>query len=93
ARSGRPAFAWEPEKGAYVGVMKRGGKASDMIWFCGEACYVFHVMNAWEDGDLIIADVMQTEEAPLFPHADGSAPDPMKSRARLCRWTFDMSGR
>ncbi|MBN8942635.1 MAG: carotenoid oxygenase family protein [Rhizobiales bacterium] len=93
ARSGRPAFAWEPEKGAYVGVMKRGGKASDMVWFRGEACYVFHVMNAWEDGDLIIADVMQTEEAPLFPHADGSAPDPLKSRARLCRWTFDMSGR
>ena len=93
ARAGRPPFAWEPEKGSHIGVMKRDGSASDMVWFRGEAAYVFHVMNAWEEGDLIMADVMQTEEAPLFPHADGSAPDPAKARARLCRWTFDMSGR
>ena len=49
-------------------------------------------MNAWEDGDRIIADVMQAEEAPLFPHPDGSPTDPLKSQARLCRWTFDLAG-
>ena len=49
-------------------------------------------MNAWEDGDRIIADVMQADEAPLFPHPDGSPTDPQKSQARLCRWTFDLSG-
>jgi carotenoid cleavage dioxygenase-like enzyme len=92
ARSGRPPYAWEPDKGAYVGVMKRNGTASDIVWFRAENCYVFHVMNAWEQGDRIIADVMQCEEAPLFTHPDGSPTDPMKSRARLCRWTFDLSG-
>ena len=90
--SGRPPYAWEPEKGAYVGVMKRNGTAKDIVWFRAESCYVFHVMNAWEDGDRIIADVMQFEEAPLFTHPDGSPTDPKKSRARLCRWTFDLSG-
>jgi carotenoid cleavage dioxygenase len=49
-------------------------------------------MNAWEDGERIIADVMQFEEAPLFNHPDGSPTDPKKSRARLCRWTFDLAG-
>jgi carotenoid cleavage dioxygenase len=49
-------------------------------------------MNAWEDGERIVADVMQFEEAPLFNHPDGSPTDPKKSRARLCRWTFDLSG-
>lgn len=92
AMKGRPPYAWEPDKGACVGVMKRGGSASDIRWFRGEACYVFHVMNAWEDGDRIIADVMQFEEAPLFTHPDGSPTDPAKSRARLCRWTFDLAG-
>ena len=48
-------------------------------------------MNAWEDGERIIADVMQFEEAPLFSHPDGSPTDPKKSRARLCRWTFDLA--
>ncbi|MGY3408631.1 carotenoid cleavage dioxygenase-like enzyme [Bradyrhizobium sp. GM5.1] len=63
AISGRPPYAWEPDKGAYVGVIKRKGSAKDIVWFRAEACYVFHVMNAWEDGDRIIADVMQFEEA------------------------------
>ena len=92
AMSGRPPYAWEPDKGAYVGVMKRNGSAKDIVWFRAEACYVFHVMNAWEDGNRIIADVMQFEEAPLFPHPDGRPTDPEKSRARHCRWTFDLSG-
>ena len=38
------------------------------------------------------ADVMQFEEAPLFPHPDGTKTDPQKSRARYCRWTFDLAG-
>jgi carotenoid cleavage dioxygenase-like enzyme len=92
AMMGKPAYAWEPEKGAYVGILKRSGSAKDVIWFRGESCFVFHVMNAWEDGNLIIADVMQCEEAPLFPHPDGRPTDPVKSRARYCRWTFDLTG-
>ena len=73
---GKPPYAWEPEKGAYVGVMKRNGSAKDIVWFRAESCYVFHVMNAWEEGNRIIADVMQFEEAPLFTHPDGSPTDP-----------------
>jgi carotenoid cleavage dioxygenase len=92
AMKGQPAYAWEPEKGAHVGVMKRNGAAKDIVWFRAESCYVFHVMNAWEDGERIIADVMQCEEAPLFTHPDGSPTDSRKSRARLCRWVFDLSG-
>ena len=92
AMAGRPAYAWEPEKGAYVGVMKRQGSASGIVWFRAENCYVFHVMNAWEEGHRIVAYVMQCEEAPLFTHPDGSPTDFEKSRARLCRWTFDLTG-
>ena len=76
AMRGKPPYAWEPEKGAYVGVMKRNGSAKDLVWFRAESCYVFHVMNAWEEGNRIIADVMQFEEAPLFTHPDGSKTDP-----------------
>jgi carotenoid cleavage dioxygenase-like enzyme len=91
ARSGMPPYAWEPDKGAYVGVLRRGAPVSDLRWFRGEACYVFHVMNAWEEGDRIRADVMQFEEPPLFPHPDGRPTDKEKARAKLCRWTFDLS--
>ena len=94
ARDARPAglTPGSPTRARYVGVMKRNGSASDIVWFRAETCYVFHVMNAWEEGERIIADVMQFEEAPLFTHPDGSPTDPEKSRARLCRWTFDLGG-
>jgi carotenoid cleavage dioxygenase len=92
AMAGSPPYAWEPDKGAFVGILKRSGDVKDIVWFRAENCYVFHVMNAWEDGNRIVADVMQFEEAPLFPHPDGRPTDPQKSRARLCRWSFDLAG-
>ncbi|MGN6310688.1 MAG: carotenoid oxygenase family protein [Xanthobacteraceae bacterium] len=90
AMKGQPAYGWEPDKGGYVGVMPRSGKTSEIRWFCAEACYVFHVLNAWDDGNRIVADVMQYEEAPLFPRFDGRPRNPASLRARLCRWTFDL---
>jgi len=91
AMSGGPAFAWEPEKGSHVGIMRRDAEMGTMRWFTTDPCYVFHAMNMWEDGDRLYADVMQYENAPLFPNADGSPGKP--GSARLARWTFDLSGR
>ena len=95
ATSGRPPFAWEPDLGVRVGVMPRGGSTRDIRWFEGDAGYVFHVMNAWEEKDAqgglrIVADVMRYDQPPLFPFPDGRPTDPLRSVARLCRWTFDL---
>jgi carotenoid cleavage dioxygenase-like enzyme len=88
--SGGPAYAWEPDKGAFVGVMARDASVDSIRWFEVEACYVFHPMNAWEEGDLIHADVMEYPEAPLFPRIDGTPT--AATGARLVRWTIDMAG-
>jgi len=95
ARRGLPPWAWEPELGSRVGILPRNAPASDIRWFEGEACYVFHFMNAWEERDarghrLIKADVLRFDEAPLFPFADGRPTDPKRAVARLVRWTFDL---
>ena len=89
AMRGGPPFAWEPDKGAHVGVMRRDAGVSSIRWFNTEACYVFHTMNAWEDGEAIVADVMEYPFAPLFPRADGATPE--RGSARLVRWTFDLA--
>ncbi len=86
---GGPAFAWEPEKGSHIGVMRRDGDVSSIRWFTTDPCYVFHPMNIWENGDKIYADVMQYANAPLFPNVDGSPGKP--AGARLVRWTFDLA--
>ncbi len=90
AMTGLPPFAWEPDKGGFVGVMRRDADVSSIRWFNVEACYMFHPLNSWEDGDLIHCDVMRYNVAPLFPKADGSPGD--KAAARLVRWTFDLAG-
>jgi len=90
AMRGEPAFAWEPEKGSHIGVMPRDGSVSDIRWFETDPCYVFHPMNAFTNGNRITAHVMQFEEAPLFPRADGGRADPQKANARLCEWVLDL---
>ncbi|HMI95826.1 MAG TPA: carotenoid oxygenase family protein, partial [Micropepsaceae bacterium] len=64
AMKGAPALAWEPEKGGYVGVVRRDAPSSTMRWFRCDPCFVAHGMNAYEDGDKIIAHVMQLQETP-----------------------------
>ncbi|MEM1434197.1 MAG: carotenoid oxygenase family protein [Pseudomonadota bacterium] len=90
AMNGQPAWAWEPEQGTHVGVMPRNGSVSDLRWFETDPCYVFHPMNAYSDGNRITAHMLQFEEAPLFPHVDGSKPDPEKANARLSEWQIDL---
>ncbi|MGI9168774.1 MAG: carotenoid oxygenase family protein [Caulobacteraceae bacterium] len=90
AMTGGPAYAWEPEKGAFVGVMARDAGVDTIRWFETRACYVFHPMNAWEEGGKIFADVMEYETAPLFPNVDGTRN--RDAGARLVRWTFDLGG-
>ena len=89
AMKGAPPLAWEPDKGSHVGVMRRDADVSTMRWFTTDPCYVFHPMNAWEEGDKIYADVMEYAVAPLFPTLDGKPPK--DAFAHLTRWTFDLS--
>jgi len=90
AMQGKPPFGWEPKLGSRVGVMARNAGVDTIRWFNTDPCYVFHPMNAWEEGSKIHADVMQYPNAPLFPNADGSAGLP--ASAKLVRWTFDLAG-
>ena len=48
--SGMP-YRWAPERQARVGVMPREGTAAEIRWFEVNACYVFHPLNAYDDGD------------------------------------------
>jgi len=91
AMQGQPMFAWEPGKGSYVGIMRRDGTQRSMRWLETEDCHVFHFMNAWEDGDCIVAHAMQSEVAPGWADTRGRMGDPARMVARLCRWRIDLS--
>jgi carotenoid cleavage dioxygenase len=88
AMAGAPLIAWEPEHGTHVGIMPRNDDVEDIRWFEGDACMVWHLMNAFNDGDRIVADVCR-QEVPVFPLADGSLTDPRRATQYLTRWEFD----
>jgi carotenoid cleavage dioxygenase len=51
ALQGTMPYKWDDDYGARLGVMPRGGKSSDVIWYDIDPCYVFHPLNAFEEDD------------------------------------------
>ena len=93
ALSGKPPFAWEPDRGTHIAFVPRNGTVADVKWVAAPPCYVFHPMNHYETDDgRIVVDVMKFDVAPLFPLPDGSPSSETTPKARLTRWTFDLSG-
>jgi carotenoid cleavage dioxygenase-like enzyme len=95
AMLGKPLLAWDASLRTHVGVMRRGsdsggGGTGTLRWFDTDACHVFHVMNAWDDGDTIVAYVMQSETAPGLPDAEGRPGDPAAMAApwKPVRWLW-----
>lgn len=83
---------WQPDYGARIGVLPRYGTNADVRWFEIDPCYVFHFMNAWEEGDRIVAVGCRIPSVDLnFEDTDG--PDPMadNSGIGLYKWTIDLT--
>lgn len=59
SRDRRLPFSWNPKYQARIGVMPRDGDNADVRWFDIEPCYVFHPMNAYDDGNTIVLDVVR----------------------------------
>lgn len=80
-------FAWRPDNGARLGVMPRNGTNADVKWFDINPCYVFHPLNAHDEGDDIILYVCRQPHAMLGGMQDIA--DDADNGARLWRWTID----
>jgi carotenoid cleavage oxygenase len=52
-------YSWNPKYPARVGVIPRKGGNADVGWFDVEPRYVFHPMNAYDEGDTIILYVVR----------------------------------
>lgn len=82
-------YRWDPAYGARVGLLPRDGGAGDIIWCeLPDSCYVFHPVNAYDDGDRVVMDVAR--------HATMFAEDvlgPSDAVPQLYRWTIDPATR
>lgn len=91
-KEGKTHYAWDPSKPIYLGVLPRGGQASDLRWFKAPNQFCSHVMNAFNEETKVHIDVPRAEGNmfPFFPEL-GKPWDPTKAASRLTRWTVDMA--
>ena len=67
---------WTDDYRPRIGIVKRDGHDDDVMWFDVKPSFISHTMNAFEDGDTVVLDVIR---APRFMIA-----------AALYRYTFDL---
>jgi carotenoid cleavage dioxygenase len=81
-------YTWQPEHGARVGVMPRGGGDADVTWIDIDPCYVYHVLNAYDavNGSVVMDVVRYGDMFAAEVHGPGASVGP-----RLDRWTIKVS--
>jgi carotenoid cleavage dioxygenase len=77
-------YRWDPGYRPRGGLLVREGGAGDVNWLDVERCYVFHPMNAYDDGDQMVVDVIRHPK--VF---DTFLLGPDEGPPSLDRWTLD----
>ncbi|MFC4944165.1 carotenoid oxygenase family protein [Pseudonocardia sp. GCM10023141] len=76
---------WNDNHPSRVGVLPRGGSAEQVRWFDAPRCYVFHVLNAFDNADgSITMDVVRHDT--VFRDELRAPADALPA---LARWTID----
>lgn len=86
AMQGKPPIQWEPENGARIGVLPRHGDGKDIRWFSVSPGMVFHVMNAFEEGDEVVLDACRSDHTTMLQQAA----EPDKDQAYPYRWRLNL---
>lgn len=92
---GRHKIEFHPEMPTRLGVMPRLGGSDSIRWFDFSPCFLYHVVNAWEDGDWVVMVGCRYMPARA---ADGQIDAPrtardvaeLVQRARLWRWRMNL---
>jgi carotenoid cleavage dioxygenase-like enzyme len=79
-------YAWNDDRPARVGLIPLGGSGADVRWFEVAPCYVFHPLNAHDDGERVVLDVVRYDR--VF---DAARLGPDDAAPVLWRWTLDLS--
>jgi carotenoid cleavage oxygenase len=77
-------YSWDADYPARIGLLPREGGSGDVRWFEIDPCYVFHTLNAYEEGSDVIIDVVRHDR--MFA-TDFTGPN--EGPAYLTRFTID----
>lgn len=88
---GEPPFKFDPEAGARIGILPRRAEGTAIRWFAISPCYVFHTLNAWEEGDEVVVVACRSQKFPPIvefvpPPNAAEHPNLQDSEAVLYQW-------
>jgi carotenoid cleavage dioxygenase-like enzyme len=93
-QTGRWRTVFHADLPARFGVLPRSGQSTDVRWFEAEPCYVYHSINAWEDGDeVVMVGCRVMNPIPPPDPTDGPLAAMManlRMNARLHEWRFNL---
>ena len=93
AKQGRHKIMFDSSMPARFGVIPRHGAGSEVRWFEADPCYVYHSVNAWEEGDEIVLDLCRVTKP--APRGDAVGPlakmlSYLRLDAHLYRYRFNL---
>ncbi|GBQ86547.1 carotenoid oxygenase family protein [Gluconobacter albidus] len=77
-------WLWDARRDARIGLLPRDGDVTALQWFEAPRCFVFHFVNAYDDGDLTLIDLVRH---PRMFDRDHNGPN--EGAPTLVRWTLD----
>lgn len=83
-QGGRFPYSWSEDRPARIGLIPLGGSGSEVRWFEVAPCYLFHAVNAHDDGDTVVIDVIRYDR--MF---DVQTLGPDDDAPLLWRWRID----
>ncbi|BAZ04759.1 carotenoid oxygenase family protein [Calothrix sp. NIES-3974] len=83
---GEPMMMFEADKPSRFGIMPRHGDNRSIRWFEAPSCYIFHTLNAYEQGDEVILIACRMSSTSVL----GESSDPQGDIPRLHRWRFHL---
>jgi carotenoid cleavage dioxygenase len=89
AGSGTMPYRWDDGYGARLGVLPREDPGGPVRWFNIDPCYVFHVLNAYEEDGRIALTVIRHPD--LWRGGPGRTAPEHGHTAVLWRWTIDLA--
>lgn len=86
---GEPAYLFESNSPSHFGILPRYGDNSEIRWFEAPPCYIFHTVNAYEEGDEIVLDACRMNGTTCLD-IPKSLDDGQDDRPKLHRWHFNL---
>jgi len=94
---GKSKLVFRRDRPTRFGVIPRFGQSADVRWFETSPCFMYHTINAWEEGNELVLLGCKTENPlaadPANPPARSAAPllGHLRLEPLFYRWRFDLA--